>query len=143
MVKLLKGIVRILSHNHNHYLEVSNGDQDARLCTRCTGLLIGFLISLPPILVFKTYQASGGPVIGVAVLLSAPDFLYWGLTRLEFLPDRNPIRVLTGILLGGGIALFGQANASWLLKIGLMIIPFLLIFFLHPRLGKNGFKFKT
>ena len=137
MAAVRKLLSRVLSHNDNHFFIVNMEGEDVRLCTRCTGMLIGFAVSILPIILFETNHASGKLITGIAILLSLLDFFYWILTRIQLVPDKNGIRVMTGIMLGVGISLFGQASINWLLKIPLMILPFLAIFVLNPILGRK------
>jgi len=73
------------------------------------------------------------------IALALPDYVYWGLTRIDLLPDRNVIRVLNGFLLGIGITLVGQANISWPIKLLITLGMFLPAILLHPVLGRKKF----
>jgi len=126
MAAARKLISRVLSHNDNHFVIVNMGGEDLHLCTRCTGMLLGFAISILPVILLRVYQAPGKLVTGIALLFAIPDFLYWTLTRLQLVPDVLGIRVLCGFFLGIYIALIGQANISWLMKILIVLGLFVL-----------------
>jgi hypothetical protein len=137
MSQLIKFLIRILSHNDNHFIKVKCGVDEVRLCTRCTGMLLGLIVSLPVIIILGANRAPGGIVAGIAVSLFLPDFLYWALTRVRRLPDKNPIRVLNGFVLGVGITLFGQANLPWRVKAGIPVLLFLAVILGNPILGRR------
>jgi uncharacterized membrane protein len=137
MQGLIRLLIKILSHNDNHAIKLRLDGEEHHLCPRCTGMLLGFFISILPILLLEIYRAPGWSVGIAGILLAIPDFLYWALTRIKLLPGRNMIRVLTGFLLGAGISLYGQAQIPWVIKIPLTVVPFAAIFFFHPILGKK------
>lgn len=127
---------RLLCHNDNHFIPVRWGGEIYPLCTRCTGMFSGFLLSAPPIILLGAYRAPGNLVFLAGIGLALPDYLYWGLTRIDLLPDHNAIRVLNGFLLGIGVTLVGQADISWLLKILVSLGMFLPALLLNPVLGR-------
>jgi uncharacterized membrane protein len=128
---------RVLCHNDNHFIPVSWGGETYPLCTRCTGMFSGFLFSVVPIILLEAYNAPGNLVFLAGIAFALPDYLYWGLTRIDLLPNRNAIRVLNGFLLGIGITLVGQANISWLIKLLVTLGMFLPAILLHPILGRK------
>lgn len=97
----------------------------------------GFFLSAVPIILLGAYRAPGITVFLVGLVLALPDYLYWGLTRVDLLPDYNAIRVLNGFLLGVGITLVGQASINWLVKLLVSIGMFLPALILNPILGKR------
>jgi uncharacterized membrane protein len=97
----------------------------------------GFFLSVVPIILLGAYHAPGVMVFQVGLALALPDYLYWGLTRVDLVPDYNAIRVLNGFLLGVGITLVGQASINWLVKLLVSIGMFLPALILNPILGKR------
>ena len=130
---------RVLCHNDNHFIPVNWGGETYPLCTRCTGMFSGFILSAVPIILLEAYNAPGTMIIMAGIALALPDYVYWGLTRIDLLPDRNVIRVLNGFLLGIGITLVGQANISWPIKLLITLGMFLPAIMLHPVLGRKKF----
>lgn len=128
---------RILCHNDNHYIPLEMGGEMYPLCTRCTGMFAGFLLSIGPIILLGAYRAPGTRVALAGIALCLPDYLYWALTRINLLPDHTGLRVLTGFLLGIGIVLFGQANLAWLVKFLVAAVMFLPAVLLDPVLGRS------
>ena len=137
MATVKKLVARVLAHNDNHFIIVNVGNEDLRLCTRCTGMLLGFSISILPVILLRVYQAPGKLITGIALLLAIPDFLYWALTRIRLVPDINGIRVVNGFLLGICIALIGQANITWIIKTSIVISLFLLAIALDHTVGRK------
>jgi uncharacterized membrane protein len=137
MSKYLFAALRLLSHNENHFLDVRIGRQRLKLCTRCTGMLLGFFISLPSILLFNVYRAPGNMVAAISVMLFLPDFIYWALTRVRMLPDRNEIRFVNGFLLGISIAAYGQADLAWTIKAVIPGLLFLIVILGDPIIGRT------
>ena len=134
---VLKPIIRLLSHNVNHFIDVRIGNERVLLCTRCTGMLLGFVTSLPVVLALGLYRAPGNIVAGIALLLYLPDFVYWGLTRMKTVRDVNAVRVVNGFLLGVFIAAYGQANLEFGLKVGIIMLLWLLVFIGNPIIGRT------
>ena len=128
---------RILCHNENHFIPVQWGGKIYPLCTRCTGVLAGFLLSIPLVIYFGAYQAPGKLIFLTGLALALPDYLYWGLTRVDLVPDWIPLRVLNGFLLGIGITLVGQAQINWFIKGLISLGMFLPGLILNPILGKR------
>jgi uncharacterized membrane protein len=133
---------RVLCHNDNHFIPVRWGGKTYSLCTRCTGVFAGFFLSAVPIILLGVYQAPGNIILAIGLGLALPDYLYWALTRIDLVPDWNPLRVFNGFLLGIGITLVGQANINWLLKGIIALGMFLPALILNPILGRKR-KMKT
>lgn len=128
---------RVLCHNENHFIPVRWGGETYPLCTRCTGVFAGFLLSIVPLILLGAYQAPGNLILLIGLALALPDYFYWALTRIDLLPDWIPLRVLNGFLLGIGITLVGQANFNWLLKGVISLGMFLPALILNPILGRK------
>ena len=128
---------RILCHNDNHFIPLQWGGETYPLCTRCTGVFAGFLLSVVPVIYFGASQAPGNLILLAGLFLALPDYFYWGLTRVDLLPDWNRIRVLNGFLLGIGITLVGQAQINWFLKGLISLGMFLPALILNPILGRR------
>lgn len=127
----------MLCHNDNHFIPVRWRGEIYPLCTRCTGMFGGVLLSVVPIIYFGAYQAPGKIIFLIGLSLALPDYLYWGLTRVNLVPDWNPLRVLNGFLLGVGILLVGQAQINWFVKGLVSLGMFLPGLILNPRLGRK------
>jgi hypothetical protein len=136
MSRILSFIFGLLSHNLNHYIEVRLGDRRVLLCTRCTGMLLGFITSLPILLALGVHRAPGNIVAGISICLFLPDFVYWALTRTKIVPDLNSIRVFNGFLLGVSIAAYGQANLPIGIKIAIILLLWALVFLGNPVIGR-------
>ena len=128
---------RILCHNENHFIPVQWGGETYPLCTRCTGVFAGFLISIVPVIYFGAYHAPGYLILLAGLSLALPDYLYWGLTRVALVPDWNLLRVFNGFLLGIGITLVGQAQINWFFKGLISLGMFLPALILNPFLGRR------
>lgn len=136
MSRILNFIVYLLSHNVNHFINVRLGNQQVLLCTRCTGMLLGFITSLPILLALGLHRAPGNIVAGISMCLFLPDFIYWALTRTHVVPDINVVRVFNGFLLGVSIAAYGQANLEIGIKIAIVLLLWALVFLGNPVLGR-------
>jgi uncharacterized membrane protein len=137
MSRFISLLLRFLSHNDNHFFEVTVQGQQYQVCTRCTGMSLGFLASLPFVVGLGFYRAPGSIVAGLSVALFLPDFIYWALTRVRKLRDRNLIRGINGALLGVGIAAYGQADIFWGLKLAIPALLLLIVFVGNPLIGRS------
>ena len=136
MSRIMNIIIHLLSHNFNHFIDVRLGNQRVLLCTRCTGMLLGFVTSLPIILALGVNRAPGNLVAGIALCLFLPDFMYWALTRAKIVPDINAVRVFNGYLLGVSIAVYGQADLGIWIKIAVALLLWALVFLGNPVIGR-------
>lgn len=133
---IIKNIIsKILSHNDLYRIKIHIQGEDLFVCTRCTAMLISFLIFLLPSVLLTRFNTPAGLMAGIALLLV---LIYWTLTYLtwkEILPNSNDIQLLWGILLGLAFALLSQAKMDWLDKTLVMVTPLIIIMIFHPRGG--------
>ena len=78
------------------------------VCSRCTGIYIGFIFSLLAIILFDRKIKSEIPSIKIFILLIS-TFLLMGadvaLTTFKIIEPNNFIRFITGFIVGWGLAL--------------------------------------
>jgi uncharacterized membrane protein len=78
------------------------------VCSRCTGIYIGFILSAALILLFErkiSTQLPGRKIITVTVILFAAMAAESGLSSLEIIPAYNMARFLTGYGVGWFLSL--------------------------------------
>ena len=104
---------RLLAHRHWITLRVLG--REVRLCARCSGYAIGFLIltvfqSLFGLPVF--HSLSVYLQILLCLLTVAPLALDWLTQSWGWRESSNGLRLLTGAILGMGLSLFSQVGVS-------------------------------
>lgn len=132
---ILSKLLGFLCHNENHYVIVKIGKIRNPLCTRCTGMIIGFLAILPAIAVYRFDKLPTFIFALACISMFSIDILYWGLTRTRLVADIIWVRVVTGFLLGVGIAIWGQIALSIGIKIIVPLLIIILIIFADRHVG--------
>jgi len=100
--EIVRFLARMIIEHHppwlrSRCLKLNIGGRQIYLCARCTGTLIGYIFT-------KLIQIAF-PSILIAAALGLPALLDWSTQKLGFRESSNLIRILTGLLLGSGIAL--------------------------------------
>ena len=130
---------RLLAHNHWFTLNILG--YKVRVCSRCSGYVIGFIsfTTFSKILRLR-FLSIDTSAIAVFLLLVAP-FVYdwlsqsWGLRE-----SNNVLRAITGALMGLGIGLFSQLNMRPELKREIFVLTAAMILIIGL---KNGLKPKS
>lgn len=135
---ILASGLRMLEHNPNHHIAVHVAGRDFHLCTRCSGMWAGLFLGLPPAVGLHLFGFPGEVMAAIGILFFLPDFMYWALTRVKILPDFAGIRVANGVLLGIGIACYGQARIAWDLKLAIPLLLFAMVIVADPILGRRA-----
>lgn len=81
-------------------------------CARCSGAVLGWAIGIATGLLGLT----GPGTLWVTVLVAIPALVDWGTLRVGLRRGSLPARLLTGILLGWGVATFYTIACLWLLR---------------------------
>lgn len=94
-------------------------ERSVRLCARCTGVYPGIVLGLATFLLAPAHPLH----LALVVALPLPALVDWTLTSFGTRRGANPVRTVTGGLLGYGYGLglgylFG-AGEVWLLGVGL------------------------
>jgi len=148
-IVIQKNLYVLLSHHHKmtsdyyeHTINLGYKNHNLRVCARCFGSLIGFLvIILLDIFFISTYFT---PEINLifAILLALPAIIDWSSHKLTNRKKRslyfdNSLRFTTGFILS--IALWFAAHTGYLLYISLIIMIGVLSFvaYIKFRLLKN------
>jgi uncharacterized membrane protein len=123
---------------HSHWITLRVFGRRIRLCARCTGYVAGFLAMMASRALLGMSPLSHlGPRVQMATcfLLLAPLAVDWLTQSWGWRESRNGIRLLTGIFLGVGVALFLSVKATTTMKVGFYFYTAALIA-LVGRLGK-------
>ena len=80
------------------------------ICTRCTGILIGGVVSL---LIFNIFNIYLG--YQISFILVIPMIIDGGLQYLNYMPSTNNRRFVTGFLFGIGTIIFSRNIAHFML----------------------------
>lgn len=120
-------IAHHLPARYNRTLRLPLGGRAYHFCARCTGALFGFAfvvalfaVDLPFRLFAETPLA--GLLLAAGPALAATDWLEQAAGRRE---SNNPIRVVSGVALGGsfgGLVAFGVSQQWWLLAAGFGVL---------------------
>ncbi|MHA1786058.1 MAG: DUF2085 domain-containing protein [Candidatus Helarchaeota archaeon] len=98
--KIKKFLLFLLSHHSEEYfsrtIRITNS---IRLCTRCTGMVLGFIISLLINFIFIPYMPWNLALLFM-ILMIIPPVLDWSTQRLKKRESNNKLRFITGFLLG-------------------------------------------
>ncbi len=123
---------------HSHWITLRVFGRRIRLCARCTGYVVGFLSIMASRALLGICPLSNlGPGIQMAAcfLLLAPLAVDWLTQSWGWRESSNGIRLLTGMFLGVGVALFLSVEAAATVKVGFYFYTATLIA-LVGRLGK-------
>ena len=111
---------------HQHWITLRFFDKKLRLCARCTGIVLGFIfLRLGTVLFALSFVLPATIGLILAFSFALPSILDWLTNKLKLRQSNNTVRMLTGILEGGGIGLLSLTNLSLSLRI--LIITFISI----------------
>jgi len=97
---------------HNHWITLNLRGFKVRLCARCSGYTIGFTAPLLLEGYLDVLWSLGTRVqVLVCVLLALPCVLDWLTQCWGLRESSNMLRLVTGILMGGGVLLFSQISS--------------------------------
>lgn len=104
---------------HRHWLTLRIFDREVRLCSRCSGYVVGFLTLLGFLNLFELplfHSLTIRSQLFLCFLFVVPLASDW-LTQSWGLRDsNNGLRLLTGVVLGVGVALLHSSEAMPYLK---------------------------
>ena len=114
---LVKDLWRLLAHQH--WITLRLFKREVRLCARCTGYAIGLLAYLPirssPILsLFYTLELPFQLLL--CSLFSTPLMFDWITQSWGWRESNNRLRLVTGAIMGLGVALFLSTEAPFYTK---------------------------
>ena len=103
---------------HNHYLSISLGRNNLRLCARCSGVVLGFtmVILLEGLLAIYSYVTLNAVMVPIVMILAVPASIDWITQSWGNRHSDNRTRLLTGLLLGVGIGLASLLDLPSLTK---------------------------
>ena len=124
---------------HRHWITLDVFGRRLRLCARCTGYALGFLaltsvISLQGLRFFGSLSLVHQVVI--CLFLLAPLSLDWMTQCWGLRESNNGLRLLTGFILGSGVYLFSQVDATRNYKV-LFYLCAAMIMVLGGTIGKR------
>ncbi len=137
-IEKLKNIIHLFFSHHteeyyNRTFTLSVRGKEFHICARCSGVVISFLVAFSYFLFTKIELDSTFSLI-LATLLVIPVMIDWGTQKLGYRESINPIRFITGALLGFGIALLQFTYEHYLITI-IVISTFMGIFFIISMRG--------
>ena len=125
---------------HRHWLTLRILGMELRLCARCSGYVAGFLTLTVLLNLFEFrlfHSLTVQSQLFICLLLVVPlasDWLTqsWGLRN-----SNNRLRLLTGAILGVGVALLGSSDATPYVKTWfyVSIAAIIIIAGLSPKIG--------
>ena len=101
--RILNTLHLLISHHDPPYMHrtwsISLRGHTLHICARCSALLVGIILALY-IHMFLLYIPINPITFFGAFLLSLPAVIDWSTQTLKMRESRNPMRALTGFLLG-------------------------------------------
>ncbi len=99
---------------HGHWFTVPLFGRELHLCSRCSGVVLGFAALKASLLaLFVGYYAVPFPTgFIIALLLALPAILDWTTQSLGFRQSNNGLRFTTGFFEGVGVAFLGLLEIS-------------------------------
>lgn len=96
--------------SHRHYFDIPIFGSKVQLCARCSGAALGFLALLLalPLVSSAVAQISAGLLIVLSISLAIPAILDWITQTWGLRESTNPLRLLTGMGEGLGIAMIAS-----------------------------------
>ena len=143
--KVKKFLLFLLSHHTEEYahrtLKVRFRGRELRLCARCSGLTIGFILGIiVQFYVWKWLYVPEPLAMLIVTLFLTPALVDWGTQSVLGRESKNWLRVATGCLLGFGI---GFTRFIELLRLLLLVSFFyvvaVIIVFFRVKRGKVHF----
>jgi len=103
---------------HRHWFAVPVFGRELHLCSRCSGIVLGFAgLKFSLIAVSASYAFPFSSGFLVSLLLALPSILDWTTQSLGFRQSSNGLRFATGFLEGVGVAFLGLLEISALLRL--------------------------
>jgi len=130
---------RLLAHNHWFTLNILGFK--IRLCSRCSGYVIGFISFMPitKLLRLNFETIDGVSAVTILFILVIPFIYDWVSQSWGLRESNNVLRSVTGISMGLGIGFFSKLNIGTQMKQGVFIFIALAILMIGL---KNIFKTK-
>lgn len=98
---------------HQHWITLCFFDKKLRLCSRCTGIVLGFVfLRLGAGLLALSFVLPSTIGLILAFSFALPSIIDWVSHNLLLRHSNNKVRMLTGILEGCGIGLLSLTNLS-------------------------------
>ncbi|MFX1297174.1 MAG: DUF2085 domain-containing protein [Promethearchaeota archaeon] len=137
-IEKFKNIIHLLFSHHteeyyNRTFTISFRDKEFHICARCSGVVSIFFVAFGYFLFTKLELDSTFSLL-LATLLVIPVLIDWGTQKLGYRESKNPIRFITGALLGLGIALLQFTYEHYLITI-IVISIYIVIFFIISMRG--------
>jgi len=104
---------------HSHWITLHVFGRRIRLCARCTGYVVGFLVMMASRALLgmsPLSHLSPGVQMVTCILLLVPLAVDWLTQSWGWRESSNGIRLLTGMFLGVGVAFFLSIDASVTVK---------------------------
>jgi uncharacterized membrane protein len=103
---------------HQHWITLQVFDKKLRLCARCTGIVLGFvLLRLGTVLFASSFALPTITGVILAFSFAMPSIIDWLTSKLQLRHTNNTVRMVTGVFEGGGIGLLSLTNLSLSLRI--------------------------
>jgi uncharacterized membrane protein len=137
--RILDTLHLLISHHDPPYMHrtwsLSFRGHTLHICARCSALLVGILLGLY-IHTFILYIPINPITFFGAFLLSVPAVIDWSSQTLQIRESRNPVRALTGFLLGYSVGfVLSSLNLIYYILLVVLYTGYTLIFgALAPRI---------
>lgn len=98
----------ILEHNHNFTLKLQS--KQVKLCSRCSGFIVGYLLWIMIYILFHDFQIfiasiSTFQLLASGFLLSLPSSITWLAQRMGLFHSDNFTRFITSTVLMSGLVI--------------------------------------
>ena len=95
---------------HRHWITLSFNGKKIRLCSRCSGTVVGY--SLLKFVFFQGFKSFNSLLLNhqlfLCILFAFPTILDWTTQTWDWRESTNNLRLVSGFLLGISAALFSQ-----------------------------------
>ena len=146
--RILDAFHLIISHHEPPYMHrcwhITLRGHTLHICARCSALLIG--IALAFTIQFWVFRIEVTPITFFgAFLLSLPAAIDWSTQTLYLRESRNPVRALTGFLLGYAVGfVLSSLNVLYALIVMVLYSGYVLSFgAIAPRIARHLHKRRT
>ncbi|MCK4952377.1 DUF2085 domain-containing protein [Candidatus Bathyarchaeota archaeon] len=103
---------------HRHWITLSVNGKKIRLCTRCSGTVVGYF--LLKYVFFQGFKIFNSLIINhqlfLCILFVFPTILDWITQTWDWRESTNNLRLVTGFLLGVSAALFSQIPLPYIFR---------------------------